>query len=102
MVAYTAILSAGRAGGAPVTDSSLLTARVIGSFGVAMAAVWLYVGHRQIRYTGNLRSRLAERVPDYAETQAAVRMRGPRVALFIAYGIPFLAGALWSLLLVVS
>ncbi|MBE8473739.1 hypothetical protein [Streptomyces justiciae] len=102
LVAFTAILSAGRASGAPPTGSALLTARVIGSFGVALAAIWFYVGHRQIRYTGNLRRRLADRVPDYAETQAAVRLRGPRAALFIAYGIPLLAGVLWSLLLIVS
>ena len=102
LVAFTAILSVGRAGGAPVTDRGLLTARLIASFGVAMAAIWLYVGHRQIRYTGNLRRRLADQLPDYAETQAAVRLRGPRAALFIAYGIPLLAGALWSLLLVVG
>ncbi|MFF4254245.1 hypothetical protein ACFY1L_23855 [Streptomyces sp. NPDC001663] len=104
LVAYTAILSVGRTGamGDRTTDSSLLTARVIGAFGITLAVIWFYVGHRQIRYTGNLRSRLTAQVPDYADTLAAVRLRGPRSAVFIAYGIPLLGAVLWSLLLAVS
>ncbi|MFF0080042.1 hypothetical protein ACFYR1_10110 [Streptomyces canus] len=100
LVAYTAILSAGNeAGHHP--SSSIVTARVIAAFGVVLAAIWIYVGHRQIRYTNALRARLSA-VNDFAETQAAIHLRGPKAAVFIAYTIPVLAGILWCLLLAVS
>jgi len=76
--------------------------RVIAAFGIAIAVIWLYVGDRQIRYTGALRRRLVALVPDFAETHTAVHIRGPKAAVFIAYTIPVLAGALWALLLAVS
>ncbi|WP_328978023.1 hypothetical protein [Streptomyces canus] len=101
LVAYTAILSAAGADGHQA-ERAVLTAHVIAIFGVALAAIWIYVGHRQIRYTDGLRSRLVAKVPDFAETQAAVHIRGPKAAVFIAYTIPALAGVLWVLLLVVS
>jgi hypothetical protein len=101
LVAYTAILSAGN-GAEQNTSSSIVTARVIAAFGIVLAAIWIYVGHRQIRYTDALRARLAASVSDFAETQAAIHLRGPRAAVFIAYTIPVLAGTLWSLLLAVS
>ncbi len=98
---YTAILSTGRETG-HLANSSLLTARVIAAFGMALAVIWLYVGARQIRYTSALRGRLVALVPDFSETNAAVHMRGPKAAVFIAYTIPVLAGTLWALLLAVS
>ncbi|MFF1515252.1 hypothetical protein [Streptomyces sp. NPDC058305] len=101
LVAYTAILSAGGAEGHQA-HSAEITAHVIAVFGAALAVVWLYVGHRQIRYTNSLRRRLVDKVPDFAETQAAVHIRGPKAAVFIAYTIPALAGVLWVLLLAVS
>jgi len=101
LVAYTAILSSG--GGADRhTHATIVTARIIAVFGIALAAIWVYVGHRQIRYTDALRTRLANLVDDFAQTQAAVNIRGPKSAVFIAYAIPALAGTLWALLLVVN
>ncbi|MFD6292078.1 hypothetical protein [Streptomyces sp. NPDC060205] len=100
LVAYTAILSTSNE-----TDqhpSGIVTAHVIAAFGIVLAAIWIYVGHRQIRYTNALRARLAATVSDFAETQAAIHLRGPKAAVFIAYTIPALAGILWSLLLAVS
>ncbi|MFD4481514.1 hypothetical protein ACFWPU_36130 [Streptomyces sp. NPDC058471] len=101
LVAYTAILSTGNGVEQPA-DSAVLTARVIAAFGIALAVIWLYVGHRQIRYTSALRGRLVALVPDVAATHAAIHIRGPKAAVFIAYTLPVLAGVLWTLLLAVS
>ncbi|TGB13755.1 hypothetical protein [Streptomyces sp. MZ04] len=53
LVAYTAIVSTGHEA-EQQADSNVLTARVIAAFGIALATIWLYVGHRQIRYTNAL------------------------------------------------
>src|SRR4051794_35924784 len=97
LVAYTAILSASNSAGQH-TSSSVVTARVIAAFGIVLAAIWIYVGHRQVRYTDALRARLVASVSDFAETHTAIHLRGPKAAVFIAYTIPVLAGILWSLL----
>lgn len=101
LVAYTAILSSG-SGSDHYTHATIVTARIIAVFGISSAATWAYVGHRQICYTDELRIRLATLVDDFAQTQAAVNIRAPKSAVFIAYAIPALAGTLWALLLVVN
>ncbi|GLP64957.1 MULTISPECIES: hypothetical protein [unclassified Streptomyces] len=77
-------------------------ARVLAGFGVALTAIWAYVGHRYHRYNRAIQQRTAERLPDYAETYATSRIPGPSAMPLIAYALPILAAVMWIVLLIVT
>ncbi|MFI8872459.1 hypothetical protein [Streptomyces sp. NPDC055243] len=92
-VAYSTTVTAG---------DTKAAARVMAAFGIALTVIWLYVGHRHLRYCRALQRRAAERLPDFAETQAACRLPGLSALPLIVYGLPVLAAVMWVVLLVVT
>jgi hypothetical protein len=77
-------------------------ARVLAGFGLALTAIWAYVGHRYHRYNRAIQRRTAERLPDYAETYTRSRVSGPSAMPLIAYALPSLAAVMWIVLLIVT
>ncbi|WP_326755323.1 hypothetical protein OH738_09485 [Streptomyces hirsutus] len=91
VVAYSTVLT---------TDQT--AARVIAAFGLPLTFVWLYAGHRHLRYSTAVQARTAEKLPDYAATRAATRQAGVRATPVIVYALPSLASIMWIVLLVIS
>lgn len=98
VVAYSTILSAESG----PSQSALVAARVIAVFGLPLTGVWLYAGHRHLRYSRALQHRAASQLPDYAETQVACHQPGLGATSLIVYGLPSLAAGMWLTLLLVS
>jgi hypothetical protein len=104
VVAYSGLLAASAASGVThgfVSHISFAT-RTIAAFGLALTVVWLYVGHRRLRYCRYIQAIARDRLPDYR-----VRREGrPKnlVSPFdvVTYSVPFLAGILWILFLVIA
>ncbi|WP_456317052.1 RipA family octameric membrane protein [[Kitasatospora] papulosa] len=94
-VAYSTILV-----GADHRNQGASGSQIIAVFGLALAAIWLYVGHRHLRYCELIRERARARLPEYAETRAAWNRRGPGSLPLITYVLPALAGIMWIFLLV--
>ncbi|MFE2216649.1 hypothetical protein ACFW93_32545 [Streptomyces canus] len=91
-VAYTTLLASGRHIGAT---------RLIAGFGLAMAATWLYVCHRQFSYFRIVQERAHRRLPEYAATRESWNRR-PIALRLITYFLPAAAAVLWAFLLVIS
>lgn len=77
-------------------------ARVMAAFGIALTVIWVYAGHRHLRYSRALQRRAAERLPDFAQTQEACRLPGLSALPLIVYGLPALAAVMWMVLLFVT
>ncbi|MFH8293307.1 hypothetical protein [Streptomyces sp. NPDC018059] len=92
-VAYSTTLNAG---------DDPRPARVIAAFGIALAAIWAYVGHRHFRYSAALRRRIASVIPEYAETRATCQPRGMSTAPVLVYVLPSLAAIMWAVLLLIT
>ncbi|MFI6661472.1 hypothetical protein ACIBL8_38825 [Streptomyces sp. NPDC050523] len=93
-VAYSTLLS-----GEGQQHQSASGSRIIAIFGLALAATWLYVGHRHLRYSDLIRERARTRLPEYAETRAEWNPGGPGSLPLITYVLPALAGVMWISLL---
>ncbi len=104
VVAYTTILTAAQGHGHnPSSARMLLMGRIIAAFGLLLTLMWLYVGHRHLKYCQLIQRRTIERMPEYAETRALVHhRRGIRSLPLVTYVLPVLAGAMWLFLLLVS
>lgn len=77
-------------------------ARVMAAFGIALTVIWLYVGHRHLLYDRAVQRRVADRLPDFAETDRTCRQPGPSALPLIVYGLPLLAAVMWIVLLVLT
>lgn len=92
-VAYSTILTSGH-------DAQ--PARVIAAFGIALTAIWVYVGHRHRRYSAALQQRIKSVVPEYAETSAICPPRGIGTTPVLVYVLPSLAAIMWAVLLLIT
>ncbi|BBC33337.1 hypothetical protein SGFS_046310 [Streptomyces graminofaciens] len=93
-VAYSTILAAG--------NDNLPAARAMAAFGIAFTLIWLYTGHRHLKYSRALQRRATARFRDYAETLATCRPRGRSSLPLIAYALPSLAAVMWLVLLLIG
>jgi hypothetical protein len=96
VVAYATMLPTSHTGA-----GEILAARVIATFGLLLTVMWLYVGHRHLRYCMLIRMRMLEMLPEYRETRA--RWRSSRISSLplITYFLPSLAIVMWVFLLVI-
>lgn len=101
VVAYTSVVSS-TGQSATGAHASLIAARVIAAFGIALTVNWLYVGHRHLRYTQAVHRHARARFVDYAEIRSSSRQRGPSHVPLIVYALPLMAGAMWLTLLVLT
>uniref|UniRef100_A0AAU2VDE4 Small integral membrane protein n=1 Tax=Streptomyces sp. NBC_00003 TaxID=2903608 RepID=A0AAU2VDE4_9ACTN len=92
-VAYSTISTSG---------SDTQPARVIAAFGIALTVIWVYVGHRHLRFSAALQRRIKSAVPDYAETSATCPPRGIGTTPVLVYALPSLAAIMWTVLLLIT
>jgi hypothetical protein len=100
VVAYTGMTQALSQSGSNI--QAILGARVIGAFGIVLTVVWLYVGHRHLRYYRLQSSIMSRHVPEYKALRDLWRMRGPSSLPLVTYFLPSLAGILWVVLLLIT
>jgi hypothetical protein len=100
IVAFTGMTQALSQSGS--TIQATLGARAIAAFGIALTTVWLYVGHRHLRYNRLQSSLMRRHVPEYRALREAWHMRGPSSLPLVTYFLPSLAGVLWILLLLIT
>jgi hypothetical protein len=96
IVAYSLLLSSGRQS----SDLSLV-AKVIGSLGVLLSAMWGYVSWSGTKYLRHVQRIAFVRLPEYRltrETWASTRV--PATIIF-TYLVPSVVGVMWLLLFVV-
>jgi len=74
----------------------------VAAFGVLLAIVWLYVGHRHRRYLQHVDRRARHYLSEYAATQGH-RPRGPlSTTALLAYVLPFLTVLVWVTLMIMG
>jgi hypothetical protein len=105
VVAYSSILANGLAG-----DSStqpyrlLLTARVIGIFGLLLTIIWAYSNNRMRITSMHVAKRARDVLPEYRQTFEERKLPGGRVSAtwMITFVVPALAGIMWLLFLFIA
>ena len=100
IVAFTGMTQA--LGQSAATIQATLGARAIAAFGMVLTAVWLYVGHRHLRYYRLQSSLMRRHVPEYRALREGWRMRGPSSLPLVTYFLPSLAGVIWFVLLLIT
>lgn len=87
IVAYSALLVQ--------MPSASFSGRTVAAFGVLLAIVWLYVGHRHRRYLKHVDRRAQHYLREYAATQGG-RPRSPlSTTALLAYVLPGLTVVVW-------
>jgi len=100
VVAYAGIIAGWQAasGGETGEWKLALAARMVAVFGLLLTAVWGYVSHDQFHYLRRLRTRAAQHLPEYRELRATRPNRFELSMSLMTYGVPGLAGTLWTAL----
>ncbi|WP_436836901.1 RipA family octameric membrane protein [Micromonospora profundi] len=79
-----------------------LSGHAVAVFGVLLAIVWLYVGHRHRRYLQHVDRRARHYLSEYAATQGD-RPRSPlSTTALLAYMLPSLTVLVWVTLLIMG
>jgi hypothetical protein len=105
VVAYSSILARGlTAGSSAQPYRLLLTARVIGIFGLLLTVIWAYSNNRMRLTSAHVAKRARDVLPEYQQTLEERKLPGGRISAtwMITFLVPLLAGIMWLMFLFIA